>query len=269
MKTCKSFLLLSALTLIMNMAVAQFFHPARPLSEPAQIRSWIEREMVYPSDALTNKAQGNVILEFSIDQHGTINSITVAESPHPSLSEEAVRLLKLMQWQPATDGGEAVGSKQTYSFRFNIRQHKRMVRKRGYEKPPLPITEVDTSNKIYTFAALAKAPRPILEPNSLRLNQYIQQELIYPNTALSLGISGNVSLGFVIEANGSVSNIHIINSVGGGCDNEAIRILESIRWEPGIKDGKAVRSGSTLEITFRLPDGSRPQNVPNQSQRTM
>lgn len=248
---------------------AQFFHPPEPLSETAQLRAWLDKEMVYPQDALDAKIQGSVNVSFQLDKNGSGTDYQVVESAGASLNKEALRLVKKLRWKPATDAGQNVAARHEYSIRFNVRQYNRAVKKRGYSIPNLPYQPVDTTLKIYTFADLEKLPKPILENNKLNLNQYIQQQLTYPSAALTLSISGTVSLDYVIEEHGLVSNIHIINSVGGGCDNEAIRILEGIVWHPGIKNNEAVRTYGKIDITFKLPDGSRPHAVPNQQQRSM
>jgi TonB family protein len=248
---------------------AQFYHPPEPLSQPAQIRSWLERELVYPQQALEAKLQGYVEVGFMLDKKGSGTDYKIVESAGQALDREALRLARKIRWKPATDAGQAVASKHTFTIRFNLRQYKRTVKKRGYSNLNFPFQPVDTSLKVYTFAELDKQPSPLFKDNNLSLNQYIRQQLKYPSTALTLSISGTVSLNYVIEEHGLVSNIQLINAVGGGCDNEAIRILEGIVWQPGIKNGKAVRTYGTIDITFKLPDGARQQAVPNQQQRSM
>ncbi len=245
---------------------AQFFRPAQPKAATAQIKSWLEKEMVYPVTELENRTRGVVKLEFIVDKKGNSSQFIVKEGVSPAIDKEAIRLVSKIVWDPATDGGQKVDAKHNYEIRFRPRQYNRLVRKRGYHQMDFPYLPVDTSGTIFNFAALDKRPEPQFEKENMNLNQYIRQELNYPSTALSRGISGTVTLGYIIEEHGLVSNIHLIHSVGGGCDNEAIRMLESINWMPGIKDGKAVRSRSQIDITFQLPDGSRQQAIPSQQQ---
>jgi protein TonB len=94
------------------------------------------------------------------------------------------------------------------------------------------------------------------------LNQYIQSNLNYPEEAFRRSISGTVSLEFVVEKNGLPSNIIVVASVGGGCDQEAIRLLQSIQWMPAIKQDSLVRSKNHLDISFNLGD-NHMQNIPN------
>ena len=81
---------------------------------------------------------------------------------------------------------------------------------------------------------------------------YILTNLKYPEAAKAGEIHGTVRLSFVVETNGNVSNITVLNSVGGGCDNEAIRLLQNTHWIPAVKNGKYVRSYNKQDITFNF-----------------
>ena len=67
--------------------------------------------------------------------------------------------------------------------------------------------------------------------------------------------SSTVRLSFTIEKDGSIANIFVVNSVGGGCDNEAIRLMQETVWLPAERHGKYVRSRNMQDITFNI--GSR------------
>ncbi len=60
-------------------------------------------------------------------------------------------------------------------------------------------------------------------------------------------------ISFIIGENGEISSVKIVHGIGGGCDEEAIRVIESMPvWEPAIKDEKPVRVLFNMPITFRL-----------------
>ena len=88
-----------------------------------------------------------------------------------------------------------------------------------------------------------------------RWRKYLSDDLKFPPEAKEREIQGTVRLSFVVETDGSVSNIVVVNSVGGGCDNEAIRLLQETIWIPAEKSGKYVRSTNMQDITFSI--GSR------------
>lgn len=81
--------------------------------------------------------------------------------------------------------------------------------------------------------------------------EYINKNISYPQKAIDDNIQGTVYVTFVIEANGSISNAKILRGIGGGCDEEAIRIVKNMPpWEPGKQRGKPVRVQYNLPIKF-------------------
>jgi len=67
------------------------------------------------------------------------------------------------------------------------------------------------------------------------------------------GIEGTVYVTFVIERDGSVTDVKILRSIGGGCDDEAIRVVRNMpKWEPGKQRGKPVRVQFNMPIKFTL-----------------
>lgn len=82
---------------------------------------------------------------------------------------------------------------------------------------------------------------------------FIQKNLIYPEKAKAEGIEGRVFITFTIEKDGSVSNVKILRSIGGGCDEAAKEVVEKMpKWKPGTQRGKPVRVQFNLPIKFEL-----------------
>ena len=82
---------------------------------------------------------------------------------------------------------------------------------------------------------------------------YLSANLGYPTTARRKGIEGTVIVAFVVNTNGTVSDFELLKGIGGGCDEEAIRIVKnSPKWTPGMQDGKAVRTLMRLPVNFTL-----------------
>ncbi len=66
-------------------------------------------------------------------------------------------------------------------------------------------------------------------------------------------IQGRVFVNFVVEPDGSISNVAVIRGIGGGCDEEAVRVVQSMpKWNPGKQRGTAVRCSFTVPIIFKL-----------------
>jgi len=83
--------------------------------------------------------------------------------------------------------------------------------------------------------------------------KYIKNNLHYPTTAIEMAISGTVTVNFVVGKDGKIRNIKVIRGIGGGCDEEAIRILEKMpAWSPGKQGGVAVSVSYTVPFKFIL-----------------
>lgn len=85
------------------------------------------------------------------------------------------------------------------------------------------------------------------------LMEYVLKNVKYPQIARETGIQGRVFVGFVVEPDGSVSNVKILRGIGGGCDEEAMRVIKSLpKWKPGKQRGKAVRVSYQIPVVFKL-----------------
>lgn len=83
--------------------------------------------------------------------------------------------------------------------------------------------------------------------------KFLKKNLKYPRQAKRMGIEGRVFLSFVVAKDGSLSDIQVTRKIGGGCDEEAVRVLEaSPKWNPGKQRGRPVNSRFRFYITFRL-----------------
>jgi TonB family protein len=86
-------------------------------------------------------------------------------------------------------------------------------------------------------------------------HQFIADNVKYPAEAKEKGIRGIVYVNFIVEPDGSVSDIKVLRGIGGGCDEEAVRVVESMpKFKPGIQNGEAVRVSYTVPVIFRLED---------------
>jgi TonB family protein len=90
----------------------------------------------------------------------------------------------------------------------------------------------------------------------------IQREIRYPETARRAGIEGRVYVQFIINEQGEVESPRVIRGIGGGADEEALRVVSQARFEPGVQRGRPVRVQYSLPIFFRL-QGS--ETTPEQS----
>ena len=84
-----------------------------------------------------------------------------------------------------------------------------------------------------------------------KLLDFLSKNTHYPSEAREQGIHGRVFVGFVVEPDGSISNVKLLRGIGGGCDEEAVRAVQSLpKWNPGKQKGKSVRVSYMLPINF-------------------
>ena len=85
------------------------------------------------------------------------------------------------------------------------------------------------------------------------LMQYLSSNIKYPVVAEENGVQGRVVCTFVVEKDGSITDVRVIKSVDPSLDKEAMRVVKSMpKWIPGKQNGSAVRVKYTVPVTFRL-----------------
>ncbi len=83
------------------------------------------------------------------------------------------------------------------------------------------------------------------------LLKFIRKKIKYPKQAIKNKISGTVYVQFIVEKDGSISDVTVIRGIGGGCDEEAVRVITKMpNWIPAKQKGIPVRSFYVIPITF-------------------
>lgn len=106
------------------------------------------------------------------------------------------------------------------------------------EAPPPP--------EIFTY--VSQMPEP-----SVDMKDFLQKNLRYPEAAKDNNITGRVVVKFVVDEQGSISDVKVVKGIGGGCDEEAVRVIKKVpSWKPGKQNGKPVKVWFTQTINFQL-----------------
>lgn len=105
------------------------------------------------------------------------------------------------------------------------------------------------SNEVFTVAER----NPEFPGGETKMYGFIARELRYPVRAMRANIEGKVLLNFLVNTDGSISQIKIIKGIQFGCDDEAIRVVEKMpRWIPGMQSGQPVAVLCSLQVDFKL-----------------
>lgn len=100
---------------------------------------------------------------------------------------------------------------------------------------------------------IAFTPFMILARPTFSMASFLGHNLHYPEDAREKNIEGKVTISFVVNTDGSASDIKIITRIGGVCDEEALRVLSRMPgWVPGVVDGAVTKMHYTQPISFKL-----------------
>lgn len=115
--------------------------------------------------------------------------------------------------------------------------------------PPPPAPKPEVATKIFDVVE----EMPSFPGGNGALMSYLASNIKYPVVAQENGVQGRVSVSFVVERDGSISDVRVARSVDPSLDREAQRVVKSMpRWKPGKQNGSAVRVKYTVPVVFRL-----------------
>ena len=114
---------------------------------------------------------------------------------------------------------------------------------------PEPPKHVVEETKLFTVVE----QMPMYPGGDAALMGYLRDNIKYPTVAAENGVQGRVVVGFVVERDGSITDVNILRGVDPSLDREAMRVVKSMpRWNPGKQNGSAVRVKYQVPVSFRL-----------------
>ena len=115
--------------------------------------------------------------------------------------------------------------------------------------PPPPAPKPEVATKVFDVVE----EMPSFPGGQGALMQYLASNIKYPVVAQENGVQGRVIVSFVVERDGSISDVKVARSVDPSLDREAQRVVKSMpKWKPGKQNGSAVRVKYTVPVVFRL-----------------
>ena len=115
--------------------------------------------------------------------------------------------------------------------------------------PPPPAPKPEVATKVFDVVE----EMPSFPGGSAALMSYLSSNTKYPVVAQENGVQGRVIVSFVVERDGSISDVKVARSVDPSLDREAQRVVKSMpKWKPGKQNGSAVRVKYTVPVVFRL-----------------
>jgi len=205
------------------------------------LMKYLSENIKYPEDAKKEAIQGRVFVNFTVEKSGKVNNVNIIRGIGGGCDEEAIRVVSEMPgWAPGLQRDKPVRVSYNLPISFKL------------ENPDHKLTRIhviDDTDSVYQVVEVM----PVYPGGIDALMKYLAENIIYPESAKKDGIQGRVFVNFTIEKNGNVNNVNIIRGIGGGCDEEAMRVISSMPdWEPGLENGKPVRVDYNIPIKFAL-----------------
>ena len=209
---------------------------------------YVADNVKYPQEARDKDISGRVFVSFVIEKDGSVSNVEVKRGIGGGCDEEAVRVISAMpKWKPGKQKGKPVrvNYMMPLNFKLDDGQPAKSVKKEKANNPDM------TPDKYGVYQIVEEMPQYPGGENALM--DYVSKNVVYPKEAQEKGISGRVFVSFIVEKDGSVSNVKVMRGIGGGCDEEAVRVISGLpKWKPGKMKGKPVRVSYMMPITFRL-----------------
>ncbi len=201
--------------------------------------------------------EGDVELTFTVQADGSSKDMRISGTLGEANDKEALRVAKLIRWHPASVGGSALDTERKLKIPISAKRYKKAHAK-GAPTYPFTAFPADASGELFQDRGLDSIASPMIAKGTRGLPMYLAENMRYPEDARRRDIQGQVGVEFVVETSGNVSNLRAVEALGAGCDDEAMRLIRSMKWRPAFKNGQRVRSIVKLDIQFRLNTNQRP-----------
>jgi TonB family protein len=184
----------------------------------------------YPDQAKKDGIEGKVFVNFIVEKDGSIGDTKVIRGIGGGCEEEAIRVVSQMpDWTPGIQRGQAVRVSYKLPISFKLDGQK--------------------NDTVYTVVE----QMPAFPGGNEALFSYLSKNIKYPENAKKEGINGRVFINFIVEKSGKVGEVKLLRGIGGGCDEEAMRVVSEMpNWKPGLQDGQPVRVSYNIPIKFAL-----------------
>ncbi len=236
-------------------STAGYFMPYPPdfIKEDFSTTNFIKKNLIYPEDAIRDSISGVAHVRFRLNERGERDHLSVIPSVSPSLDQEAIRLVNLMpKMKPIKKGNMYKVANCFIPIQFTVNDY--LSSKNDSTTKTNEPVEISNS-QFYLMREDIIMPE---FPGGLnKMLQFIGKNLTYPKDALRRDVSAKVLVRFMIDCDGSVKDITIIQSAYPVLDAEAIRVVKLLpRWTPGKQKKDTgtypIKTLFTLPIAFTM-----------------
>ena len=241
--------------------------PAVPKGGPQGYADYLASHQKYPTAAMQAKQEGTVLVTFVVEKSGSIGEVTVAQPVAPLLDAEAMRVIKSApRWTPAHQKGKAVRQRVSVPVSFVLAEGSGEtieVPAPGAAKPGQPLPPGAVAAAPGTTSVVGTAPNgaAIIRPEksaqpvggNAAFFTWIAEHQKYPDLARKRHIQGKVPVEFIVQPDGSLTDVRVVQKHGSGLDEEAVRLIKAApKWEPALYQGKPIKQKMALPVLFQL-----------------
>lgn len=251
---------------------------------------YIYQNIKYPIEAKNAGIEGNVIVSYIVDHIGNIIEPKIVKEIGGGCGDEVLRVVKSMnnmpeKWTPGKQKSKKVGVLYTLPVAFRL-EGKNQLSDVNKEKVLGDVLITTTYPEREIFKVVEESPRfpgcenlqGTLEDKKKcadeKMLEYLYKQIKYPQEAKAAGVQGRVVLTFVIEKDGSITDAKIIRNIGGGCGEEALRVINTMntmpeKWIPGKQRGEKVAVQYNIPIQFKMDDKIHQSNTVESNTKTI
>lgn len=221
----------------------------------------------YPTSAVKMALQGNTVINFTVKSGKIMNAYAQNELGE-GCDDEVINAISNYDDFFGMDGNYSI--KVTFKLEgaeTNIKNQQVSTTDNYADLNNIVITgflpkkEEVSDQSIYNFVSMSSPPN--YPGGVFKFYEYLSKNIKYPTMAADNEIEGNVFVSFVVEKDGSLTDIKVDRRLGYGTDEEALRVLKmSKRWNPGMQNGRPVRVKYNIPIKFSL-EAERRENKAN------
>lgn len=199
-----------------------------------QLDKFVNDNIQYPEEDKKNNISGQVYVVFFVEPDGATTDFKVINAPSVTLGKEALRIAKLLTGiKPAYKKNKPIRAPFVLPVYFST-------------CPAKPDT---TGNKVF----IAVDEPPAYPGGAAGFGKFLDKTVRYPVTERESNVTGKVYTTFIVEKDGSLTDMHVISTPSIGLAREMLRVLKlSERWIPGTVNGKPVRVKYTIPMNFSI-----------------
>jgi len=113
--------------------------------------------------------------------------------------------------------------------------------------------KLNPKNQEWIVSSIEEVTTAVFPGGEEKMYRFIGGSIVYPIEAKKKGISGRVFVEFLVQTTGEVTDIRILSGIGGGCDEEVIKVIKMMpRWNPGLQDGIPAKEAYRIPVKFTL-----------------